>query len=214
MVAAVIGGTGDLGRAVALRLALGGVPVRLGSRDLARAVAAAAEIAALAPLGDVRGAGNREAAAAADVCFLCVPDTAQVGTLRDLAEPLAGKILVDATVCLAPDDPTRIVPPPEGSAAERAAALLPRTRVIAALQTVAARRLLRGEDLNRVDALVAGDDPDAKAVATELIEQMGVRPLDAGPLRNAQTLERLTALIIGLNQHYKRRHIAIQFTGL
>jgi NADPH-dependent F420 reductase len=214
MVAAVIGGTGDLGRAVALRLALGGVPVRLGSRDAARAGEAAAEIAALAPLGDVQGLGNADAASQADVCFLTVPDTAQVDTLRALAEPLAGKILVDATVCLAPEDSTRVAPPPEGSAAERAAALLPRTRVIAALQTVAARRLLRGEDLNRVDALVAGDDVEAKQVAVGLIEQMGVRPLDAGPLRNAQTLERLTALIIGLNQHYKRRHIAIQFTGV
>ena len=214
MVAAVIGGTGDLGRAVALRLALGGVPVRLGSRDAARAVAAAAEIAALAPLSDVQGAGNAEAAAQGEICFLCVPDTAQVDTLRSLAAELHGKILVDATVCLAPGDPTRTVPPPEGSAAERAAALLPRTRVIAALQTVAARRLLRGEDLNHVDALVCGDDAEAKAAATDLIAQMGVRPLDAGPLRNAQTLERLTALIIGLNQHYKRRHIAIQFTGV
>lgn len=214
MVTAVIGGTGDLGRAVALRLALGGVPVRIGSRDAARATDAAAEIEALAPAGDVIGMGNTDAAAAADVVFLTVPDTAQVDTLRALTGALAGKILIDATVCLAPSDPTRIEPPAEGSAAERAAALLPRTRVVAALQTVPARRLLRGEDLIHCDALVAGDDAEAKRAAIDLIEGMGMRPLDAGPLRNAQTLERLTALIIGLNQHYRRRHIGIRFTGV
>jgi NADPH-dependent F420 reductase len=214
MVAAVVGGTGDLGRAVALRLARAGVAVRVGSRDAARAAEVAAVIAAEAPGADVVGSGNAEAAAAAEVVFVTVPAAVQAETLRGLAEPLAGRILVDTTVSLAPGDPTQVSLPPEGSAAERAAALLGRSRVVAALHTVPAHRLAQGRDLEDCDTLVAGDDAEAKAAVVQLLGAMGLRALDAGPLRNAATLERLTALIIGLNRRYRRRGIGLRFTGL
>ena len=49
---------------------------------------------------------------------------------------------------------------------------------------------------------------------SEIARRIGARPVDVGPLENAGTLERLTAMIIGMNIRLKRRHIGIRFTGL
>src|SRR3954466_14257636 len=73
----VLGGTGALGRALALRLARSGRPVVLGSRDASRAEAKAGELreelAARGLEARVDGAGNAEAAAAGDIVLLATP---------------------------------------------------------------------------------------------------------------------------------------------
>ena len=79
-----LGGTGPEGRGLALRLALAGEDVIIGSR----AAAAAAEAAGLAPGAVVEGALNEETAARADVVFIAVPYSAQ----RPTIEPLAGYV--------------------------------------------------------------------------------------------------------------------------
>ena len=83
-----LGGTGPEGRGLALRLALAGEDVIIGSRDGSRAAAAAEEVAGLAPGAVVEGALNEETAARADVVFIAVPYSAQ----RPTIEPLAGHV--------------------------------------------------------------------------------------------------------------------------
>lgn len=49
-----------------------------------------------------------------------------------------------------------------------------------------------------LDGFVAGDDEEAKAQVLEVLESIGLRPIDAGPLRMARVLEAMAWLTIWL----------------
>src|SRR4029453_6818878 len=95
---AVVGGTGDLGNAIAKCLvARTGHQVSIGSRSAESAAKAAAA------LGEGGGSGgNPDVGAAADIVIVTVPYAAQAGTLESIREAAAGKIVVDTTVPLVP----------------------------------------------------------------------------------------------------------------
>ena len=64
------------------------------------------------------------------------------------------------------------------------------------------------------DALVCGDDPDAKELALALAGKVVTgRALDAGPLASARALEGMTAVIVNLNRRYKG-HAGVRVVGL
>jgi len=205
----IVGATGDLGFGLALRLAVAQVPVVIGSRDAERAAEAAERVRAAVPGADVRGLGNPEAAAASDLVVLSVPFASQAATLRSLRASLrAGGVLLDVTVPLATavgGRPTRTLGVPQGSAAQQAQELVPDgVRVVAGLHTVAARHLADLDHAFEEDALLCGDDGDAKARVSALIERIpGLRPVDAGRLEMARIVEQLTALTIGINVRHK-----------
>ena len=130
-----LGGTGPEGRGLALRLALAGEDVIIGSR----AAAAAEEVAGLAPGAVVEGALNEETAARAAVVFIAVPYSAQRPTIEPLAGHLAGKVVVGVTVPVrSSKGAASIQPVPDGSAALEIQALLPKSMVVAAFQTISA----------------------------------------------------------------------------
>ena len=85
----VLGGTGQEGSGLALRLAKAGHNVILGSRDPARAAAAAEQMKAEIATARVSGASNKEAAAAADIVMLTVPFSAQRATVEDVRNELS-----------------------------------------------------------------------------------------------------------------------------
>jgi NADPH-dependent F420 reductase len=211
----VLGGTGDQGQGLAYRLGAAGVHVIIGSRDQERAKASAAAIDARVD-GLVEGAANDEAAARGDVVIVAVPWAAHESTLYDLIERLAGKIVVDCVNPLGFDHhgPFRI-DVTEGSAAEQAASLLPRSRVVGAFHNVSASLLMdeQVDDLDQ-DVLVLGDDRAATDVVRALAELMpGVRGVFAGRLRNAGQVEAITANLIAINRRYKARS-GIRITGI
>jgi NADPH-dependent F420 reductase len=138
---AVLGGTGDLGGGLARFLARQGHSVIIGSREPARAIAAAAAIMAEIPGAEVGGAGLAEAAARTDLVALAVPYAAHVATLEAVREAVQGKILLDTTVPLRPPKVTRVQLPAAGCAAVESQQLLgPGVRVVSALQNIAAPR--------------------------------------------------------------------------
>jgi len=200
----LLGGTGPQGRGLALRMALAGHRVLLGSRDPQRAAGIVADL-----LGDralpIEGVGNADAAAGADVVFLVFPFAGQAGTLPGLAEVIGDKVVVDVINPLGWDDQgPYLLEVPEGSAAEQAAALLPRARVVAAFHHAPPRLLADPERQVETDVLVAGDDPAARSLVLGLADQVpGCRGVDAGPLRVARYLEGFTAVIVGINRRYK-----------
>jgi 8-hydroxy-5-deazaflavin:NADPH oxidoreductase len=215
----VLGGTGPQGRGLALRWAASGLDVVLGSRDGERAEQAAAELneelSSTSGAATVRGAGNRDAAAAADVVLVSVPFDAHRSTLADLADVLDGKIVVDCVNPLGFDKQGPFVLDlDEGSAAEQAQAILPGSRVIAAFHHVSAVLLadLSVTDLD-TDILVLGEDRDDVAVVQQLADRIpGMRGLFGGRLRNAGQVEALTANLIAINRRYKT-HAGIRITG-
>ena len=215
----VIGGTGALGAGLALRLAVAGVPVVIGSRDPDRARQAAARVREGAGSADVRGLENGPAAEASEVVFLCVPFRNQSETLANLKNHLReGQLVVDATVPLAAavsGRATRMLGVWQGSAAQQAAEMVPDgVRVVAALHTVNAPALRNLSQTLDEDVLVCGDRREDKARAAAYIELVpGLRCVDAGRLEMARTAESLTALLIGINARYKT-HAGIKVTGL
>ncbi len=210
-----LGGTGPEGRGLAVRLALAGEDVIIGSRDAGRAMAAAGELAELAPGALVEGGLNEEAAARADVVFVVVPYSAQRSTIEPLAGHLAGKIVVGVTVPLRfGKGGASIQPVPDGSAALEIEALLPESRVVAAFQTISAHDLLDPNKTVDSDVVVCSSDEDAKVQIMELSGRIdGIRAVDGGGLANAGYVEGMTALILNLNRRYKAR-AAFRITGI
>ena len=215
---AVLGGTGALGYGLALRWARAGETVIIGSRDAARARAAAAEIEQSAG-ATVKAScmGNAAACAAADVLVLTVPFENQAEVLKQLKPAMrAGSILIDCTVPLASSvggRASRMLGLWQGSAAEQAAELVPKGVAVAAAFHNVSADLLRGAELD-CDVIVCSDDPAAGQTARALAGKIpGVRAIDGGKLDNARLVESLTALLIGLNIRHKG-HAGIRITGL
>ena len=208
----LVGGTGPLGRGLAVRLAGAGHRVRLGSRDAGRAADVAAGLSH--PGLDVDGVTNAQAAGAA-VVFVTLPYAAQRATLPPLAERVAGKVVVSCANPLAFDDegprPLRVE---AGSAAQECARLLPGARVVGAFQHIPVARLRRVDEPLECDVLLTGDDGDAKAVVAALAELIpGVRALDAGPLRLTGPVEDMAAVLVSVNMRYSA-HTSVRLVGV
>jgi NADPH-dependent F420 reductase len=164
----------------------------------------------------VSGADNVECAARADVVLVTVPWEGHDALLESLRGPLAGKIVVDCVNPLGFDErgpyPLQVT---DGSAAQRAAALLPDSRVIAAFHHVSAV-ILADLSITQVDCdvLVLGDDRAAVDQVRALADAIpGVRGVYGGRLRNAGQVEALAANLIAVNRRY-RTHAGIRLTGV
>jgi 8-hydroxy-5-deazaflavin:NADPH oxidoreductase len=216
---AVIGASGALGFGLAIRLAATGVPIVIGSRELARAEETAARAAALVPDGAFSAHENAGAAQAAATVILSVPFRNQSETLTNLKGALSpGQLLIDATVPLAAavsGKATRMLGVWQGSAAQQALEMAPAgVRVVSALHTVSAAGLAELNEPLDQDVLVCGDAREDKRAAAELIERIdGLRCVDCGRLEMARTTEAMTALLISVNSRYKT-HAGVRLTSL
>lgn len=212
---AVLGGTGQEGGGLALRWARAGHHVILGSRDGAKAAAAAADMKARLGEARVSGDSNKAAARAADIVVLTVPFAAQRATVEDVREALAGKILIDATAPLVPPKVARVQLPAGGSAVAAIQAMLgEEVKVVAAFQNVSAHHLHDLDHAIDCDVLVCGDDPEARETAIGLAADIGLRGVHAGPIVNSAAAEALTSILIAMNMRYKVPGTGIRITGL
>ena len=216
---AVVGGTGDLGFGLVLRLARAGVPVVVGSRDARRAEDAAARARdAVGEEGQVQGAENPSAVSAADVVFVTVPYAGQAQIYRSIRDALPGEAIVcDTTTPLATAVGGRawqVIRPWHGSAAEQARALLPEgPRLVAGFHSVGAEALADLEQDPDADVLLCGDDDGAKGEIGALVERVaGLRWVDCGPLAMARVVEPLTAMLISINRRYGIRNAGLRIT--
>lgn len=211
---AVIGGTGKEGGGLALRWAAAGHQVIVGGRLAERAEAAAAEMNAKLGRDAVRGFANDAAAARADIIVLTVPWAAQKATALELAQSLAGKVLIDVTVPLVPPKVSRVQLPPEGSVvAALQAELGADVRVVSAFQNVSAHHLWDLDHQVACDVLVCGNDDDACDVAIDLAGAAGMVGWRAGPIENSVVAEALTSVLIAINQRYRIPGSGIRITG-
>jgi NADPH-dependent F420 reductase len=202
---AIVGGTGPFGAALATRLREGGYDIVLGSRDAARASAAAAELG-------VEGATNADAVREADLVVLATKAEAALDTARELREQFGSTPVLSVASELR-FTPSGVLPSGQAtSLAERLQAELG-APVLAGLHSLAASTLGSDEPPDE-DAFVCGDDADAKTLVLEVAERLTAgRALDAGPLASARALEGLTAVIVNLNKRY-RGHAGVRVTGL
>jgi len=211
----IIGGTGKEGKGLAYRWAKAGHKVLIGSRSEEKALAAAADLAALLP-GDARvqGLGNLAAVQQCDIAVLTAPFAAHAETLLGLKEALQGKILIDVAVPLNPPKVTRVSMPPEGSAAQQAQSILGEgVQVVAAFQNISYEHLLKDEQV-ACDVLVCGTGKDARQTVINLARDAGLTAWDAGVIENAVVVEGLTSVLIGLNIQHKVGSAGIKITGI
>ncbi|MFI0961296.1 NADPH-dependent F420 reductase [Streptomyces sp. NPDC021080] len=212
----ILGGTGPQGRGLALRFAGAGLSVMIGSRDAARAEAAAAEIAETLGGAQISGASNEVCARESDLVLVVVPFEGHAELLASLRQVLAGKIVVDCVNPMGFDKQgpfsLRVA---EGSAAQQAKETLPESVVTAAFHHLSAV-LLTDPQVTSIDSdvLVLGDDRVATDVVQALAEAIpGVRGVYGGRLRNAGQVEAFTANLISVNRRYKA-HAGLRITDL
>jgi hypothetical protein len=203
MKVAIVGGTGAFGRALAKRLGeLGEDDVVVGSRDADRARAAAEELG-------VGGGRNEEIVRDADLVVLAVKSDATLQTATELADAIG----TTPVLCVASDlrftDDGVLPGRHQGSLAEEVARIV-RAPVASGLQSFAATNVIAGDP---GDALICGDNSDAKERALELAERLGARAIDVGPLANSRALEGMTSVILNVNKRYKA-HAGIRLTGI
>jgi NADPH-dependent F420 reductase len=202
---AVVGGTGGFGLALAKRLAEAGYDVVVGSRDAERAAAAAATVG-------VEGATNAEACRGADLVVLATNADAVVDTAAGLREAIGTTPVLSVAAELT-FGPSGVVPTTEATSVASRIEEVVDGPVVAGLHSLAARNL-GGDAPPEEDALVCGDDADAKAIVLELAGRItSGRAIDCGPLASARALEGLTAVIVNVNKRYEA-HAGIRVTGV
>jgi len=211
----IIGGTGNLGYGLALRLVNAGYKVIVGSRSKERALATAEKIKEITRKYSINGMENSIAVKEGDLVVLSVPNAGRRIILTELKPFLQGKTILDVTVPMA-FNPLRYAPPKDGSNAKETKRICgDKVSVLAGLHTVSADLLNSLEkNISNLDVLIAGDNNKAKEKVIEIFSDLGMRAFDSGGLEQAATLEGLTVMIIGMNKRYKRKHIGIKLFGI
>lgn len=212
---AILGGTGDQGPGLALRWALTGHEVIIGSRNKEKAETVAAELNAELGQSKIRGLDNVQAAQEAEISVLTVPYSAHLATLESVKSQVRGKIFIDVSVPLDPENARRMKMPAAGSATEEAQEFFgPDTKVVAAFQNVAAHLLRDPKHAIDCDVLVCGNDAEARKTVIGLVTQMGLQAYDVGPAESARVIESITSMLIRLNIRNKVKGAGIRMTGL
>ena len=154
-----IGGTGPEGKGLALRFAMAGERVAIGSRDAQRAQDAAHEVRELQVGLSVSGGLNEQVADESDIVFIAVPYSGHRPTLESLGDRLDGKLIVDVVAPLRfSRGVASAVEVEEGSAAQQAQILLPNSKVVGAFHNLSAEDLMRPNVAIVSDVIVCADD--------------------------------------------------------
>jgi predicted dinucleotide-binding enzyme len=134
-----------------------------------------------------------------EIVILAVPYGSIADVIAQRGEQFAGKVVVDITnpVDFATFDGLAV--PADSSAAAEIAAQLPQSTVLKAFNTNFGGTLVGGTvGAETTTVLIAGDDPDAKALLTGVVAAAGLKAIDAGSLKRARELEALGFLQITL----------------
>jgi predicted dinucleotide-binding enzyme len=182
-------GSGNVGKALASSFTKAGHGVTLAAKHPENAKDAARQLGARA------ATDAADAVANADLVVLAVPADALDAVARAIGPNVAGKVVVDVS--------NRPTPDPSGSptsVAEELQGRLPEAKVVKAFNTAFASRQAEPV-VNGIpaDGFVAADDDQAKQTVLEAVESIGFRPVDAGSLAAARTLEGMAWLNISRN---------------
>jgi 8-hydroxy-5-deazaflavin:NADPH oxidoreductase len=189
-------GAGNMGRGIGTRAAAGGHQVEIVDHDPAESGKLAQE------LGGSTTALESEAPFGGEVVVFAVYYPGIKDAVRQYADRLTGKVVVDITNPVDTQTWDRLATSPGSSSAEEVQQLVPEgTPVVKAFNTTFAGTLVEGEvDGQQLDVLIAGDDEAAKQKVAQLAADGGLRPIDVGGLRRAQQLEQLGFLHIAIQQ--------------
>ena len=186
-------GTGSVGSALGPEFAAAGHSIVYGSRnpslEKAQELAARTGHSASVVL-------PAEAAASADIVVLAVPGLKAADIAAGLGD-LSGKIIIDPTNPLQRRDDGLLGIEPGISGAEKIQQAAPGAQVVKAFSTINWRYMVDPEAAGGpVTIPLAGNDSAAKDRVARLVRQLGLVPLDVGPLRNARHVEGMAVLLL------------------
>lgn len=131
---------------------------------------------------------------------LCLPYHATVSFAQSYAGTLRQRLVIDTSY------PAELTDFQVLASAEIAAHTIgPGARMVAAFQGNFAETLLTPVELATAplrDVHYVGDNPDDKQIVALLIEDLGLRPVDCGPLKHARVLEGMALLLRELDRRY------------
>jgi len=206
---AIIGATGNMGSAIAKRLAKGNYRLLLkGSRqeELDKLVS---DIQTTTPSADVEAiACPKEASWEADIIIPAVPFDAQEEVAEKIREVANQKIVISIANPLN-ENYTGLKTHGDTSAAEELQKLLPYSKVIKAFNTTFAADfsspVINGQ---QVDSFIAGNSEDALNTVTELVRTAGFNPIISGDLTASRMLESMQLHLIQLSMKYNYNWLA------
>tara|TARA_R110002110_G_scaffold406421_1_gene626384 strand:- start:200030 stop:200845 length:816 start_codon:yes stop_codon:yes gene_type:complete len=183
-------GTGDMGDSIGPKLAQKGYRIVYGSRHPSRE---SVQALVSKTANDASATTQREAAQQGGIVVLAVPWPAMESVAQSLGD-LDGKIVIDISTPSQQAEDGYLESMVETSSAELVQQWNPDARVV--------KTLLAGSNViddpqslgGRVTSFVAADDRGAKEKVAVIMTQLGLEPLDAGPLRHAREIEALARL--------------------
>ena len=199
-------GTGDMGDSLGPRFVELGYEVVYGSRE---PDGEKAQSVLQATGGNSRVTSQHDAAQAGDIVILCVPWPAMESVAQNLGS-LDGKIVIDISFPNEQGDDGYYVPMLETSSAEMIQEWNPGAKVMKTFALQASYVIDDPEVVGGpVTIPIAADDREAKELVAHIIVEMGLDPIDAGPLRYSRELEAMQRLY-GVPFH-QRREAAWEF---
>jgi len=206
---ALVGGTGNIGKGLAVRWA-SKHDILVGSRLEEKARTCVLEYSRHAGTTRLVGCSNESAVEQADVVVLCVPFEYVTTTIESVRHVIEGKCVISPVVPMrVSSNRAEYTPPEEGSAALLVRTILPEsTSLASAFHTVPAEGLVNPEE--GYDVVVCGEE-EAKKVAFELAIDANLRPFDGGPLENSPLVESLTPLLINVGRYNNLKNVSIKF---
>jgi predicted dinucleotide-binding enzyme len=186
-------GAGNVGGGLGAGLTTAGHEVVFGVRD----PASDKTRTALRTVSSSTATDPREAAAGADVVIFALRWDAVPDTARQLGD-MDGRVVIDAM--------NRFGGDPARSTAQDLAELLPGALVVKAFNTIGFENFATaGSRSTKAVMFIAGDHPEANAVAAQLAADLGFQPEDVGGLANAKPLEEMVKIWLALTERYGRR---------
>lgn len=186
-------GAGNVGGGLGAGLAQAGHEIVYGVRDPESDTTHAALAATPGAVAQLPGV----AAADADVVVFALRWDAAAATVPDLPD-LDGRVVIDAMNRLSGGTPR--------STAEDLAQLLTGARLVKAFNTIGFENFTTARTRREKAVMfIAGDHPEANALAASLATDLGFQPEDVGPLSNAKALEEMVRIWLALAQRHGRR---------
>lgn len=195
----MIGATGNMGSAISKSLSKGNYRLLLVSEDQEKLDLLKKDILLQTPGADIQEiVCSRDAGWEADIVITAVPYEAEKEVAEKIREVVNQKIVISISNPLnATYD--GLLTQPGTSAGEEMQKLLPNSKVVKAFNTTFAADfstpVIEGKT---VDAFIAGNDEEAVATVSELVEIAGFHPIVAGKLSVSRTLEQMQLLLIQL----------------
>jgi predicted dinucleotide-binding enzyme len=192
-------GSGNMARGIGTLAVRGGSDAQILDREPKKADALAEELRRVNPAASVTS-GALGDPITGDIVVLAVYHPIDVQLVQQYGEALDGKVVVSISNPVDFATLDRLLTPPDSSGAEEVAKVAPAgAKVVKAFNTTWAGTLVEGQVKGQpLDVFIAGDDADAKAALSQMVESGGLRPIDVGGLQRARQLEHVGLLHISL----------------